>query len=127
MNKTFCRNNAFDIKTSDSEQLEKIAEYCCDLVKCSFKSGIFPECEKLTFVRPMLKKYTDSDILNSYRPLYNTLFLSKVIEYAYLQQLLQHLNNFDCLPQFKSVFVFNIARHYRNLFVSDLSHEQVLA
>ena len=40
MNKTFCRNDAFDIKTFDSEQLEKLAEYCCDLVKWSFKSGI---------------------------------------------------------------------------------------
>ena len=25
-------------------------------------------------------------------------------EYAYLQQLLKHLNNFDCLPQFKSAY-----------------------
>ena len=47
MNKTFCRNDAFDIKTFDSEQLEKIAEYFCDLNICSFKSGVFPECEKL--------------------------------------------------------------------------------
>ena len=46
MNKTFCQNDAFDIKTFDSEQLEKHAEYYCDLVKCSFESRIFPECEK---------------------------------------------------------------------------------
>ena len=104
MNKTFCRNDAFDIKTFDSEQLEKIAEYFCDLVNCSFKSGVFPECEKLAFVRPMLKKDSDPDILTSYRPLYNTSFLSKVMEYACLQQLLKHLNNFDCLPQFQSAY-----------------------
>ena len=44
--KTFCRNDAFDIKIFDYEQLDKIVEYYYDLVKCSFKSGIFPECKK---------------------------------------------------------------------------------
>ena len=26
------------------------------------------------------------------------------MKYAYLQQLLNHLNNFDCLPQFESAY-----------------------
>ena len=56
MNKSFCRNDAFDLKTFDSEQLEKIPEYYCDVVKCSFKSRICPEHEKIAFARPMLKK-----------------------------------------------------------------------
>ena len=80
MNKTFCRNDAFDIKTFNSDQLEKIAEYYCDLVNYSFKSGIFPECENNTFVRPIIKIDSDPDFLISYRRLYNTSFLSKVIE-----------------------------------------------
>ena len=46
LNKNFCQNDAFDIKTFDSEKLEKLAEKCCDPVNCSFKSEIFPECEK---------------------------------------------------------------------------------
>ena len=50
MNENFCRNDAFDIKTIDSEKLEKIAEYYCDIVYCSFKSGIYPECEKKMFL-----------------------------------------------------------------------------
>ena len=33
--KTFCRNDAFNIKTFDSEHLKKLAEYYCDLVYCS--------------------------------------------------------------------------------------------
>ena len=56
MNKTFCRNDAFDLKTFDSEPIDKLAEYNYDLVNCSFKSGIFPECEKIAFHRPKLKK-----------------------------------------------------------------------
>ena len=56
MNKTFCRNDAYDIKTFDSEHLEKIAEYFCDIVNCSFKSGIFPECEKNCFCQANAEK-----------------------------------------------------------------------
>ena len=56
--KFFCRNDEFDVKTFDSDQLEKLGEYFCDIVNCSFKSRVFPECEKNAYVRPMLKKKT---------------------------------------------------------------------
>ena len=82
MNKTFCRNEPYVIKTFDSEQLEKPAKYYCDLVNCSFKCRIFPECEKIAFARTMLRKESNPDTLNSYQPLYNTSFLSRVMEYA---------------------------------------------
>ena len=58
--KTFCRNDTFDIKTFISEQLEKISKYYRDLDNCSFKFEIFPLCEKIAFVRPMLKKRQSS-------------------------------------------------------------------
>ena len=41
MDKNFCRNDEFDIKTLDSEQFEKLAEYYFDFVNCYFKSGLF--------------------------------------------------------------------------------------
>ena len=50
MNKTLCRNDAFDINSFDSEQLEKLAEFYCDLGILSFKSAIFAEFEKVVFV-----------------------------------------------------------------------------
>ena len=53
---TFCRNDAIDIKTFDSKQLEKLAEYYCHLIYCSFNSVTFPEYEKIVFVRSLLKK-----------------------------------------------------------------------
>ena len=59
---------------------------------------------KIVFVRPILRNDSDRDILNLYRPLDNTSFLSKVMEYACLQQLLEHLKNFDCLPQFQFAY-----------------------
>ena len=59
---------------------------------------------KNCFCSANAEKDSDTDILNSYRRIYNTSFLSKLMEYAGLQQLLKHLNNFDCLPQFKSAY-----------------------
>ena len=49
MKKNFCQNDAFDIKTFDSEQIDKIAVDFCDLFNCSLISGVFPECEKKSF------------------------------------------------------------------------------
>ena len=62
MSKIFCPNDAFDTKTFESEQLEKLVKYYCDLVKYFFKSGYFPEFEKNASVRPMLKKDSDPEI-----------------------------------------------------------------
>ena len=56
MNEIFCPNDAFSIKTFDSEQLEKLTDNYRDLVICPFKSGTFPECEKIALVISMLKK-----------------------------------------------------------------------
>ena len=64
-----CRNDAIDIKTFDSEHLQKLAEYYRNLFNCSFKSGNLPECEKVAFVRTSLKQVSESDNLKSYRPL----------------------------------------------------------
>ena len=61
MNKTFCSNDSFDIRKFESSQLKPLATYLCDIVNCSFKNGIFPECEKMAYVRPMVKKDNDSD------------------------------------------------------------------
>ena len=62
--------SAFDIKTFDPEQLEKIVDYYCDVVNCSYRTGTSPECVKNVFMKPMLtKKNSNTNILKSYRPL----------------------------------------------------------
>ena len=63
-----------------------------DILNSSFSSGEFPDSEKYAVVRPLLKAGKDRDELSSYRPLYNTSFLSKVLETACLKQLNGHLN-----------------------------------
>ena len=62
-------SGAFNIITLDPEQLKKLSEYYCNLFNFSFKSVTFTECEKSLFVRPMLKIFSNPDILNPYRPL----------------------------------------------------------
>ena len=64
MNKSFCANDASDIKIFDPE-LGKIAEIYRNLVKCSFKSGTFPVWKKLVLARSKLKKDAAPDYLNS--------------------------------------------------------------
>jgi len=77
MNKTYCSNDSFDITNFKPEQLRSVASYLCEIVNSSFRSEKFPECEKFAYVRPMIKKDSDPDLLKSYRPLYNTSFFYK--------------------------------------------------
>ena len=97
-------NDSFDISKFKPEQLQKLSFHFCEIINSSFKNGTFPECEKMAYVRPMIKKDCDPDLMKSYRPLYNTSFLSKLLEYACLQQLQTHLRRFSCLPQFQSAY-----------------------
>ena len=60
--------------------------------------------KKIVSVVPFRIKDSELYILNPYRPIYKISFLSKVMDYAYLEQLLKHLINFDCLPQFQSAY-----------------------
>ena len=59
MDKTFCPIDALDIKFFNLEQQEKLAEYYCDLINCSVKSGTFPEYENFACVRSILEKDSD--------------------------------------------------------------------
>jgi len=104
-NKTFCDNDPFDLKIFDFEEVSgPLASYFCAIVNSSFGSGIFPESEKFSLVRPLLKGQSDPEILSSYRPLYNTSFLSKILESAALSQILSHLGKFQSFPKVQSAY-----------------------
>ena len=104
VNKTHCLNDPIDVRKLSFEKCHNLAIHYCDIINLSLSSGIFPESEKCAFVRPLIKKSKDQDNLDSYRPLYNTSFLSKLLEKAALSQLMVHINNFDCLPWFQSAY-----------------------
>ena len=104
-NKTFCDNDPFDLKLFEFDEIcEPLAQYFCEIVNHSFDSGSFPVSEKFAVVRPLIKGKNDPDQLSSYRPLYNTSFLSKILESAALSQLLNHLNKFESFPKVQSAY-----------------------
>ena len=63
----------------------------------SFSTGVFPDQQKYAVVKPSLKAEKDRDEFSPYRPLYNTSFLSRVLETACLKQLNEHLSEMPAL------------------------------
>ena len=102
--KEIIANNAFDVKVFDPEQLKNYLNTTVTLCNRSFNPEISLKVKKNVVMKPMIKKDCDPDILNSYRLSPNASFLPNAMEYAYLQRLLKHLNNFDYLSQHQSAF-----------------------
>lgn len=71
----------------------------------SFCEGVFPQNLKQALVRPRLKKSTlDPDDLNSYRPISNLTFLSKVVERVAAVRLRRHVESERLLPDRQSAY-----------------------
>ena len=105
VNKTFCLNDPFDIRSVEIDKvLKPLASYYCSIVNSSFNEGKFPQTEKFSCVKPRIKGKCNPEELSSYRPLYNTSFLSKVLESAALAQLLDHLKKFESFPRVQSAY-----------------------
>jgi hypothetical protein len=72
-------------------------------------SGIFPLSHKHAIVYPRLKKPTlDADCLNSYRPISNLSFVSKILERSVSRRLIAHITAHQLLPSKQSAY----RRHY---------------
>jgi hypothetical protein len=81
----------------------------CHLCNLSMESGIFLLSHKHAIVHPLLKKPTlDDDCLNSYRPISNLSFVSKVIERSVSRRLIAHITAHRLLPSKQSAY----RRHY---------------
>ena len=105
INKTNCKNDPFNIRKLSFDVVSpSLAVIFKEILSNSFASGLFPSSEKFAFIRPQIKAGKDPEQLSSYRPLYNTSFLSKLLESACLSQLLVHLKKFESLPKFQSAY-----------------------
>ena len=105
MNKTYCPNDPIDIRKLDLSLIgEELSDFFSEIINKSFLTGTFPESEKFSFVRPLIKAGKNSSDISSFRPLYNTSFLSKLLENVALQQLECHLTNLQYLPKFQSAY-----------------------
>ena len=71
----------------------------------SLRSGVFPTSYKQSHITPLLKSPSlDCDSLQSYRPVSNLSFLSKVIETAVANQLMKHFDQHKLLDQHQSAY-----------------------
>ena len=105
MKKSFCKSDPIDVRKINMESHGlQLAEIYSDLINHSFHCGEFPEAEKFAHVRPLIKKGGDPDELSSYRPLYQTSFLSKLHEKCALKHIVNYFERFDCIPQFQSAY-----------------------
>ena len=61
-----------------------------DIVNLSISECVFTSFEKLTIVKPTLKRNLDSQNLSSYRPVSNLFFLSKIVENVIFDQVMEN-------------------------------------
>ena len=71
----------------------------------SLSSGVLPATQKRSIVRPLPKKPTlDPEELNSYRPISNLTFVSKLVERVVAARFSQHVESNKLLPQRQSAY-----------------------
>ena len=103
--KTFCGRDPFpinDIMGTD-KKLQVINIYH-RIVNLSISQGMFPTTEKIVEVKPTLKGKLDVQKLESYRPITNASFLAKVIEIVVKNQLCEHLERLNVIPDQQSAY-----------------------
>ena len=70
-----------------------------NIINASLCSGLFPDDFKQVQVNPLLKKSTlPKENLNSYRPIYNLSFISKVLEKVVASRLRFHIES-NCMSK----------------------------
>jgi hypothetical protein len=87
------------------ECLPALAKPISIIINKCFSEGQFPSIYKQALVAPLHKKYSlPKDELNSYRPISNLSFLSKVTERIIHSRLQEHLQGCNALSDFQSAY-----------------------
>ena len=92
---------------SEIEKAENFSRYMdivLKIINTSIRSCIYPNKAKLAVIKPILKANLDCQNLSSYRPISNLPFLSKLLEYVLLDQLVDHLRETQVLPDNQSAY-----------------------
>ena len=75
------------------------------IINSSFGEGHFVASKKYGLIRPYLKKIgLDVNNLSNYHPVTNLTHLSKIIEWAMLDQLVPFLEEVGVLPRYQSAY-----------------------
>ena len=86
------------------ENIDIILPVLTKMVNLSLQSGVFPDEWKLALVIPLIKKLGLELIYQSYRPVSNLPFISKVVERAVIDQDTVHMQNNCPLPVDSSAY-----------------------
>jgi hypothetical protein len=88
--------------------LPLLAATFANMVNASLREGVFPEILKHAIVRPRLKKPTLSpEDLNSFRPISNLSFVSKIVERVVVARFSEHTELLHLLPSRQSAYRVN--------------------
>ena len=103
--KSHCENDPLPIgDLAGATNINALLRIQLDIINSSFAEGVFPNSEKSALIKPTIKNNLDPQLLNSYRPVSNLTYLSKMIESAALQQLNEHLRKINVLPEMQSAY-----------------------
>ena len=83
------------------EMLDHLLPTITKIINMSVMQGIFINKWKNALVRPLLKKKGMELILKSYCPVSNLSFLSKVVERAALEQMNNHCEQHNIIPDYQ--------------------------
>ena len=97
-----CKTCELDPVKRPVDLLAPVVAYICN---ASLQSGYFPASQKQVRVSARLKKPSlDPDDLNSFRPIPNLTFLSKIVERTAARQFVRHADDNHLLPPRQSVY-----------------------
>lgn len=87
------------------QHIQAFAPFYCDIINCSFDTGIVPKTLKQVVVTPLLKKNSLNQLdVTNYRPISGLLFLAKIMERKATHQFQNHLEQEGLLDSRQSGF-----------------------
>ena len=102
------KNKSCKLDTIPMDKIKEIQDSCINtitkIVNISLTNGEFCDQWKTAIVKPLIKKLGFELINMNYRPVSNLCFLSKLVEKFMLDQVIDHCNSNDLLPDFQAVY-----------------------
>ena len=84
---------------------DELIPVICSIINLSFEESTMPDEYKLALLCPRIKKLGLSLILNSYRPVSNLQFVSKLIERSVVSQIVGHMKGHHLFEKLQSAYL----------------------
>ena len=102
---TYCENDPFPVgDIISATNRESVYRIYFEIINLSISLSEFPSSEKVAFIKPTYKGKGDVNDLNSYRPISNLSYLSKLIETIISEQLWSHIQEINVIPENQSAY-----------------------